>query len=109
MRAGTLNERITIQAADLSQDANGEMVPGWSNLFPSSDGEIWASVTDITGKEYVTSNANQASVQTKITIRYVAGILPTMRVLHRDSVYVIEAVLGQNRRTLLLMCTRKNP
>ena len=108
MRAGTLNERITIQNAAPTQDANGEMVPAWTNLIAEGDGDVWASVIDITGKEYVTANANQASVQTKITIRYRAGILPAMRVINQGAIYNIEAVLGQNKRSLLLMCTRKN-
>lgn len=109
VRAGTLNERITIQVAGNTQGANGEIVLGWTNLFTDGDGQIWASVIDITGREYVAANANQESVQTKITIRYRAGISPTMRVLHRDQIYNIEAVLGQNLRSLLLMCTRTNP
>jgi len=67
---------------------------------------VWASVVDISGREYVAANANQNSAHTKIAIRYMEGVLPSMRVLHDSNHYNIESVLGQNRVSLTLMCTR---
>jgi Phage head-tail joining protein len=46
-------------------------------------------------------------VQTKITIRHMEGISPTMRVIHGTNLYDIQAVLGQARISLTLMCTRQ--
>ena len=102
MRAGSMNERITIQARGDVQDANGEMVPGWTDFAT-----LWASVVDISGREYVSANSNANSVQTKITIRYMEGVLPAMRVVHGANHYNIESVLGQTRISLTLMCTRQ--
>jgi len=109
MMAGTLDKRIRIQAPGFIQDGNGETVPYWYDLIRTDGGYTWASIVDITGKEYVIANAQQSEVQTKITIRYRPDILPVMRVLHEQVVYEIMAVLGQNRRTLLLMCKTAAP
>ena len=97
-----MNERITIQSAGATQDANGEIVPGWTDVAT-----VWAGVLDITGREYVAAGATQASAQTKITIRYMPGIVPAMRVVHGTNIYNVESVLGQDRKQLVLMCTRK--
>jgi SPP1 family predicted phage head-tail adaptor len=97
-----MNERVTIQAPGVAQDENGEPVAGWTDVAT-----LWAGVVDITGREYVAAGATQASAQTKITIRYTPGIVPAMRVVHGTNVYDVESVLGQYRKQLVLMCTRK--
>ena len=102
MRAGSMNERVTIQSPGTTQDANGEPVAGWTDFAT-----VWAGVVDITGREYVAAGATQASAQTKITIRYMPGIVPAMQVIHGVNVYNVESVLGQDRKQLVLMCTRK--
>ncbi len=102
VRAGSMNERVTIQRRADVQDANGEMVPGWADVAT-----LWASVVDITGREYISANSQSNSVQTKITIRHMEGISPTMRVIHGTNLYDIQAVLGQARISLTLMCTRQ--
>lgn len=101
MQAGKLNKRITIQSAGLVQDDIGEMVPGWPTFA-----EVWAEITDISGKEYIAAGAVQNLVQTKIRIRYRAGIVASMRAVHGTDTYKIESVLGQDKRSLLLMCSR---
>ena len=101
MRAGKLNQRVTLQQATVTQDAAGELVPAWADFAT-----VWASVVDISGREYVAAAAVQNTAQTKITIRYLVGITPAMRAVHGSDIYNIEAVLGQDKRTLLLMCAR---
>ena len=102
MKSGPLNRRVTIQSPTTVQDANGEIIPGWTDVAT-----VWASIDDITGREYVAAGATQDSVQTKIGIRYRAGIVPKMRVLHGSIEYDVESVLGQDRVGLLLMCKRR--
>lgn len=107
MRAGKLNQRVTIQAPPTGQDENGEPLTTWTDFVADTpDHKVWASITDISGREFVAAEAGQNKVQTKIGIRYRAGILPSMRVVHGTDTYNIEAVLGQDNRSLLLMCSR---
>ncbi|PRC93084.1 phage head closure protein [Solimicrobium silvestre] len=102
MNSGQLNRRITIQAASTKQDALGQPIDGWSEVAT-----VWAGITDINGREFIAAAAVQNTVQTKIIIRYRAGITPAMRVLHKDSIYNIEAVLGQDNVWLNLMCSKE--
>ena len=92
---------MLLQTPGTTQDGNGEIVSAWS-----TSATVWASIDDISGREYVAANADQNSVQTKITIRYRAGIVPKMRVLHGAIAYDIESVLEQGRDALLLMCRK---
>lgn len=101
MRAGQLNRRITLQAPVTGQDEYGQPLTGWTDVAT-----VWASITDMTGREYIAAAAVQASVQTRITIRYRAGIVAAMRVLHGADVYNVEAVLERDGQALNLMCVR---
>ena len=101
MQAGRLNRRCTLQAPGTTQDELGQPIPGWTDVAT-----VWASIVDVSGREYVAAGGLQNSAQTKITIRYRAGIVPSMRVVHGSDAYNVEAVLGQDRRSLLLMCSR---
>ena len=101
MQAGRLNQRVLIQAPPTGQDPTGEPLTTWTDFCT-----VWASITDISGREFVAAEAGQNQVQTKIGIRYRSGIVPSMRVVHGSDTWNIEAVLGQDRRSLLLMCSR---
>ena len=101
MQAGRLNKRITIQSPATGQDATGEPTTGWTDVAT-----VWASIVDVSGREYVAAGGLQNSAQTKITIRYRSGIVPSMRVVHGSDAYNVEAILGQDGRSLLLMCSR---
>jgi SPP1 family predicted phage head-tail adaptor len=99
--AGQLNQRVTLQSPSATQAANGEPIAGWTDVAT-----VWASIVDVTGREYIAAGGTQNQAQTKIAIRYRAGIVPSMRVLHGAIAYNIETVLGQDKRTLVLMCSR---
>lgn len=101
MNAGELNHRVTIQAQTSTQDAYGGAVTTWATFAT-----VWASKKDLTGREFLAAAATQNSVQTKFTIRLLAGVLPSMRITHGADVYNIEAVLADGRDALLLMCSR---
>ena len=98
---GKLNKRVTIKSLGTTQDALGEIVPTWS-----THATVWASVVDITGKEFIAAGSTQNSVQTKIAIRYLSTVKPAMRVYYGSDIYNIEAVLGQDKKSLVLMCVR---
>ena len=99
--AQRLNKRITIQSPGTTQDAIGQPVEGWVNVDT-----VWAAVEDISGREFMAAGGTQNKAMTKITIRHLAGVTPAMRITHGTDIYNIVAVLGQDGRTLLLMCER---
>ena len=102
-----LIHRVKLQAMGPAQDAAGQPIAAdWSDVVADGDGKLWAEVRDVNGREFAAAGATQNLVLTTITIRYRAGIVPAMRALHGSDIYNIEAVLGQDRRTLALMCSR---
>jgi len=99
--------RITLQVLASGRDGAGQPIETWANFVTDTpDGMIGAELRDVSGREFVAAGATQNEVLTTITIRYRAGVLPKMRVLHGADIYGVEAVLGQDRRTLALMCSR---
>ena len=105
--AARLNRRITLQAPGTGRDEAGGPIPNdWINVATDGDGKLWAEVRDVTGREFVAAGATQNTVLTTITIRHRAGVAEKMRVLHGADTYNIEAVLGQDGRSLALMCSR---
>jgi len=105
--ATRLNKRITIQRRGPGRDAAGQPIPAdWANVDTAGDGKCWAEIKDINGKEFVSATAEQSEVTTRITIRHRPDLSSALRVLHGIDVYNVLAVLGQDGRTLQLMCTR---
>lgn len=100
-----LRHRITIQRATTTQDPDtGETTATWVDFLNSEPAEV----VPLSGREFIQSGAVQAGVNTRMTIRWQAGVLPTMRVLFDGDIYRIEAVLPDPtaRRHLTLMCER---
>lgn len=104
MQAGKLNHRITIQQLTAGQDEAGQPVQVWTDFLT----RIPAEVQDVSGGQYLAADRTDNPVQTKIKIRMHAGVLPAMRVIEGANTYNIEAVLGQDKRSQLLMCKRYN-
>ncbi|VVP33486.1 phage head closure protein [Pseudomonas fluorescens] len=86
MRAGTLRHRITFQAQGVAQDpATGEMLPGWETVWE----KVPASVEPLSARDLIAAQAGQSEAVGRMVIRYRAGVLPTMRILHRGEIYNI--------------------
>jgi SPP1 family predicted phage head-tail adaptor len=88
--AGKLRHRVTIQSREETQDEEtGALSVGWVDFAT-----VWASVEPLSAKEFLQSSSIQSDVTAKIIIRYLAGIKPNMRALHRDEIYNIRGVLA---------------
>lgn len=101
MQSGKLNRRITIQSQVTTQDSIGEQSTSWTTLCVVS-----ASVKDLTGREFIAAGAMVDTVLTQIEIRYRTDVTAAMRILEGSNTYNIEAVLDQNKKSLLLMCKK---
>ena len=87
MRAGALRHRITFQAPGLTQDPEtGEMLPGWEHVWE----KVPASVEPLSARDLIAAQAGQSEASGRMVIRYRAGVLPTMRILHRGDIYNIQ-------------------
>lgn len=89
MRIGALKHRVVIQSLTETLDGQGNTVRAWTTFAT-----VWASVEPLSAREFVASQSFQGNVDTRITIRYRAGVLPSMRVLYRGAIYNIQGVLA---------------
>lgn len=104
MKIGKLQRRITIQEYVTARDSFGAEVPTWVDVAT-----VWASVTPVSGKEYFASAQVNAEATTKITMRYLAGITPKMRVVFEARTFEIISLLNFEERNieLNLMCKER--
>ena len=101
MLAQRLRHRVTIEQVTETRDADGGVVTAWAPLHSN----VPAEIVPLSGREFVAAQASQAGIAARMTIRYVTGITPKMRVVHGYDIYNIEAVLPDPtlRRHLTLM------
>jgi SPP1 family predicted phage head-tail adaptor len=82
-----------------------KQVDQWVNVLPDN-GKLWASVVDLSGRQFVAAGGKQNEIQTQIKIRRRAGVIPSMRVLCGGFIYDIQAVLQRDQHFLYLMCSK---
>ena len=101
MRIGPLRHRVVIQSETATQDTYGGEVLTWSTVAT-----VWAAVEPLTGREFLEGRGLEASVDTRIRVRYRSGLGPTMRVTWGTHTYDILAVLElkHEHREIHLMC-----
>ncbi|MFP3549748.1 phage head closure protein [Paraburkholderia sp. SIMBA_049] len=114
IKAGPLNQRITLQRPVVTVDDRGEpVVDAWEDL--PIDAEVWAAIETLKGMEYLASAEFRAGVSTRIRVRWRDDLTPAMRVVFRlvrgdtvvrVTVYDIQSVLPQyqSMSEVYLMC-----
>lgn len=103
MRAGQFNRYVTIeQAATGSPSTYGGTAKTWSTFAT-----VWAAIRPMAGKKLMAAQAVQSKINTEITIRYLSGVLPAMRVNDGSTYYDIDAVIDKDMRhvEMLLLCS----
>ncbi len=101
MRAGDLRHKVTIQQKTITKDTEGIPSETWTDFAT-----VWAAIEPLQGREFFSAQAINAQVTTRIRIRYLAGISPTMRVSYGTRIFDIQAVIDVEERhlELQLMC-----
>jgi len=103
MRAGPLRNRCTIQNRQRVPDGAGGFVEGWADI---ADGGVWAEITMPTGRVAVVADQLTGLVTAEIRIRPRSDVVAQMRLVHKTTTYLIEAVLPDNERSMLrLLCS----
>lgn len=90
MKAGELRHRVSIQAnQDIQDPDTGAMTPAWVEI-----GKAWAAIEPLSAREFISAQAVQSKVTTRITMRYRDGITAAMRLVHNGRIYNIEGTLA---------------
>lgn len=78
MQAGKLRHRIQIQQKVTGQDpqTGEQLTEQWVDFA-----KVWASVEDLSARDFIAAQAGQSEAKTRIVIRYREGITPAMRVV----------------------------
>ena len=104
MRSGRLRHQVVIQSLVPVQDATtGEIANTWT-LFSTERAEVRSASL----REFIAGGIEDSKVTLVVTIRYRAGIKPSMRVLHGDRIYNIENALPDYksmREYMVLPCS----
>lgn len=104
MRAGELDQQITIQIATISRGGSGEQIQTWQTWRT-----VWANVQTTAGAENFYSPQLVAEATHKIKIRYLKGLKYTMRILWRNRILDITNIDDSRQRQgeLYLLCQEK--
>lgn len=100
--AGVLQHRIAIQEPLEDQDSDtGEITIVWATV--SGLENIGAQVADISVKEFISAQAMQSQVTTRIVVRYSSAtsqITAKMRAVHNGTIYNIHGAQRDPRTGL---------
>jgi SPP1 family predicted phage head-tail adaptor len=87
MNPGELRHRITFQKLTTTTNENGFEIEEWTDVKT-----VWASITNLHGREYYEAAAVQAEQTVKFTIRYLKDLDTSMRILFRNKQYNITSI-----------------
>ncbi len=101
MNAGKLRHRVTVEQPTASSDGYGGSTVSWTTFATA-----WAAVEPLSGREYFQAQQAQAAVTHKVTMRYLSGVTPRMRVKHGSRLLTIVSAIDtdERHRELVLMC-----
>ena len=85
MNPGKLRHRITFLHLAESENEVGDTV-----LVEAPFKTVWASVEPLKGKEYFEARKIQSEATHKITIRYMPGVSPDMKIEFKGRIFEIE-------------------
>ena len=105
MRAGTLRKRGTIEQPSLSTGV-GEKTATW----PTFAGPRYMAIEPLAGSELFRAQQAASDVTTRIRLRFVSGVKPTMRVrLENGRIFDILSARNLDERgaELELLCREK--
>lgn len=102
MKPGNLRHRITIQQLTRYDDNAGGYTETWNAVAI-----VWADVYPLKGQERYDAQQVLASLSHRVTIRYRAGVEPSMRLQYGNRTLNIESTIDpeERHRELILMCS----
>lgn len=110
MQAGELRHQVVVQQLTETQDTYGDTAPAevsddqWSTFATR-----WAKLEPLQGREFLQAGIEQAQSTIWITMRYLAGVTPKMRVAYGSRLFDILSVNSdeQTHRETKLFCKER--
>ena len=102
MKVGRMRYRIELQNFITTTDADGFAIEEWITLHT-----VWADITPVSGKEYLSSNQITAEVTSKIYIRSLKGLKTTMRIKCGERFFNIQSILTDERSGMITIMAKE--
>ena len=99
MRAGTLRQRVIIQAPTMTTNERGAQTPGWADVAT-----VWADVRTPTGRERSGDQMTVAVLSHLVTMRYRADLTAAHRLKWGERVLALLSTPDPDNRRRLLVC-----
>ncbi|MEG2469298.1 MAG: phage head closure protein [Comamonas sp.] len=87
MKAGDLKHHITIERATIITDSRGNRRESWEPIAT-----CWASMADVSGRDFYAAQAYQAQDTVTFGIRWRDDIDKECRINHGGAIYLIEQI-----------------
>jgi SPP1 family predicted phage head-tail adaptor len=94
---GNLIHRIIFKAKPTARDTDGMPTEDWTVYKTVS-----ASITPISGRSFWQGQANQSEISHEIKMRYIPGIVPSMRIYFGTRKFEITHILNFEERNIWL-------
>lgn len=101
MKAGQLDQRVTVERYTSTEDELGQPIEAWAPLFT-----CWAAVEPLNGREFFAASTTLSETTTRVRIRYRPGLTVVDRINHDGVLYDIQAIINPKSgdRELVVMC-----
>lgn len=103
MDAGSLRERIVVQQPTETRNRLGESVFEWSTFAT-----VWANVQGVTARELLLAGQQQLQISHRVTMRYLTGLTPQMRISWRGKTLEIISILEHGNRSVHELICQEN-
>lgn len=100
VRAGDMRHVIAIQQRSDALDAYGQPSLAWTTVFTCRAAIQWTP-----GTEVFAAASRNARAPAVFRIRYRAGVVPSMRIVHDSRVFNVTSVVDQDGRREQLLLT----
>lgn len=102
MRTGRLRNPAEIRSRTLGKDAYGGRLDTWVKLA-----DVWAEIKPTSGKDVVAGHLERGTTDTEITIRWIAGVDTSCRVVAGVRTFeIVSPPIDKNQRSaeMVLLC-----
>lgn len=100
MRAGQLDQRVTLQSRSVTTDAMGQETITWLDIAT-----VWAQCQAVRGREFFAAAQVQQEQTIKVRIRYRADVSMLTRLVWQGRAHDITGVVPVGRKEMLeIMC-----
>ena len=97
MRAGTLRHAGSIEEYTQTVDGFGGVTKVWTEFS-----KVWCAINPLRGTEKYVSAEKHATATHQVTIRYLDGVEPKMRLLSRGREFEVISVINVGERDKMM-------